>query len=188
MIHFKDPSATFIHIMKTGGTSFRNWTTNHIGKDRYTNYKNPLTHLTFEESKDHIKELGQVFTIVRNPFSRLVSLYNHLDAKPSIKGKMKSFDHFIEKVIENNNTTFINTRDYPIIQFDYIGLEDAWYIRLEHHKEEFKKIQDLLSCNKPFPHANKRTHKHYRKYYNKHTRKLVEEHCKKDLNKFNYEF
>jgi hypothetical protein len=81
-IHFNTIPATFIHTTRTAGTSFGQWV-----KDNQTDYQNsPHLNITkcssifpdYNYAKSLWPELGTTFTFVRNPYSRLVSLYHYV--------------------------------------------------------------------------------------------------------------
>jgi len=190
MIHFHKPKSTFIHIMKTGGSSFTYWVNLHLDEEKYKNYKNPNTHITREQSLEFESDLGQVFTIVRNPFDRLVSLYTFLHRKPGpISKRIKTFEYFVKQSCEQGNFhKFILKRVDPINQYDMIGSDDCMFLKLENITEDFKKIQEMFKINEPFPHRNKTKHKPYRSMYSDQLRDMVTQACETDLKKFNYSF
>ena len=82
-IHFKNIPATYHHIPRTGGTSFTSWVEHNVTDFEIA----PLKEASLENihkipNYDWVKtvwpELGTRFTFVRNPYSRLVSLYHYV--------------------------------------------------------------------------------------------------------------
>jgi len=86
-VHFLDVPATFIHVPKTGGTSFYHWIEENI-----CNYEKPIENKYATGSilgaEKKWGDLGIIFSFVRNPYSRLVSMYEHQYsvAQKEIKG------------------------------------------------------------------------------------------------------
>lgn len=190
MIYFPNHNATFIHIMKTGGSSFTHWVKNNLKQEDYCKYNNPLTHITLSEAKEIIPNTGKVFTFVRNPFARFVSMYFFLKKKKNATSdRLKDFPYFINKILDDRDTfEFIHTRSYPIIQYDFIKSDECIFIKLEKIDKQFAVIQDLFNCNKPLPHINKSSHGAYRKYYTPDLVNKMHDVLSVDFEKFNYEF
>jgi hypothetical protein len=82
-IHFKHIPATYHHIPRTGGTSFTEWV-----EKNFIDYEiapmmefvpqNKFKTPNYDWVKTVWPELGIRFTFVRNPYSRLVSLYYYV--------------------------------------------------------------------------------------------------------------
>jgi len=82
-IYFPNTPATFIHVPRTGGTSFKNWLlTNNINHKPVTQAPWIPKNINIAPDRDYINHLhpnlGTVFTFVRNPFDRVVSLYHYM--------------------------------------------------------------------------------------------------------------
>ena len=105
-IHFKTTPATFHHIPRTGGTSFTQWV-----KDNIKDYEIApqvdwkLSNANSIHNYDLIKtfwpNMGFRFTFVRNPYSRLVSLYHHIGQKA--EKRMALFKQYLEDKVEPSN-------------------------------------------------------------------------------------
>jgi len=140
------------------------------------------------------------FTIVRNPWDRLVSCWKNkiVTQKPSkrqfrsslrweLNYQKATFNEFISKITEKNNIT----RDihwtlchnlFPVNDIDFIG-------RFENLQEDFNTVCDKIGIpQQELPHANKTKHKHYTEYYNDETKQIVAEKYAKDIELFGYEF
>ena len=141
--------------------------------------------------KDYFK-----FSIVRNPWDRLVSTWNDKvqhqwsehDKNPYRikvfkKYKDKDYDFFVKNVIpsEDIHTECLsNLIDLKVV--DFIG-------RFENFQQDFHTICDKIGIpQQQLPHRNATKHKHYTEYYDDETRKIVAEKYAKDIEYFNYEF
>ena len=127
---------------------------------------------------------------VRNPFDRLVSMFNSKKDKNFYFINPNSFKETVENVCKNRITdehvlpqyNFLYRHDKPL--FNFIG-------RFENIEDDFNRLLKLTNLpikklpKKNVTNANKL---HYRDYYDKRTRKLVEEYYRKDLEVFNYRF
>jgi Sulfotransferase family len=215
-VHFPNIPATFIHVPKTGGTSFYTWISKNV-----TNFKQQANNNYAEGSVDGATaqwgELGTVFSFVRNPYSRLVSMYEYhynkakehldrhkqdpnaklpvsiIDYLQTIAISKKGFDYWVTALCNGSEELFkindANPKQITVTSWYNNKLPDI-IIKTEDLNQEFYKIQNLLvkNCNDPLPWVNVTKHKPYREYYNSDTRKLVAERFKEDLDNFNYDF
>jgi len=185
----------FIHIPKTGGQSIEK------AFDCYDLYENEQAHYPaskVNELKADVYDSYFKFSIVRNPFDKLVSSYRY-----QVKGddfrlvdcdKNSSFKEFILKLGEK-------FADFPQIPW----IEKSHYV--EQHKflysgprllvdrvfrfEDFStEINDFVvkMTGVPVPHINKSRQDHYRGYFDLETRNIVENFYYKDLKVFGYDY
>lgn len=216
-IHFPTVPATFIHVPKTGGMSFYDWVNRNI-----TVFDRPdvNTHSTacLDACKTRWTELGTTFSFVRNPYSRLVSmyLYNWNSATANQEYRKNNVSHFSSKeIIDDLKLITVcskgfdywldcicNDRDeiYKIYDGNPLTVDvSSWFnnikidiiIKTENLSSEFYKIQDLLTdgdCRDPIPWVNTTTHTDYRDYYNSASQKLVAKKFQTDLELFEYTF
>jgi len=210
----------FIHIPRTGGTSIEK---SLLGEDFVKPkdiYKKGIAkHITLVDALKRYKEicfteLYLSFVFVRNPWSRLVSIWKspyYLDQK------LKGFEHFLINFHpEKHEQPSINQYDsiaHPTEKIGFIG-------RFENIVEDFEKLKELLKlsddvkllkyyeghffnvknnfewiCNKykVVPEQildliKPEEKKHYTEYYNTTTQEIVEKRCKSDIDFFNYSF
>jgi hypothetical protein len=171
----------FIHIPRTGGTSIEVAFT---GNDLF-NVIPFQKHLTARQSKDFYGDYWDdyfKFSIVRNPWDRVISLY-HFEAFRDINVLSgKSMNYFLETYEpyshEPNPCDCNNIIDLPL---DFIG-------RFENIEEDFKSICDHLEVSFDLPHIESTKHGHYSGYYNEETKQIVAEKYSDDIKRFGYDF
>ena len=152
-------------------------------------------------SEDNIKlklhwEQYFKFTIVRNPWDRLLSAWKNKVQKQWIilpsapyrlnaykKYKDKSFSYFVKNVdpsIDRHTRCLSNLIDLKNI--NYIG-------RFENLQHDFDVICNRLCIpQQQLPHKNVTKHAHYTEYYNDVTRVIIERIYAKDIERFGYKF
>lgn len=194
----------FVHIPKTAGKSVQRffgapW---HPHKDlsRYA-----------AELEPAIFDRYYKFTIIRNPWDRILSDYNFQIRKRTSSGKrlcahngdgeILNFREWLEAVFSNPYR--YSPADWggcvsPTIhrwspQVDWISMDGQvavdGILRMDNLREDFDKL--CLTLNRPcrrLPCRNWKFHWHYSHYFNDPTRKLVEEFYRKDIEAFGFRF
>jgi len=183
----------FVHVGRTGGSSFERIAGISITSDHRTmhlgNTDFSEKHKSFQYYKTNYpdKFLSYFkFTIVRNPFDRLVSSWIWLTQIVKILPSM-SLKEFIES--RPTSQTFydkfkldgLSIHD-SISNFDYIG-------RFENIQETYNYLCKRFNIlNKLVPHTNKTGYGEYQNYYDNCTIDLVNKKYRLDLDLFGYEF
>ena len=182
-IIIKDPQATFIHIPRTGGTSMATWLVdnaegeyyhdsigNKTGATRYLNYDKIVTLC----AADNI-DMGFTFTIVRNPWDRMVSSYKRWISFPH---NNMPFDQFVIHPVGSvteQMISFIGTCDY-ILEYEIL-------------KKDFGEIKKMFGCKKKLPHLRKsEDDRHYSAFYTGSSKRHVERRFAEDIEFFQYRF
>jgi len=204
-VRVKSPvNSTFIHLQKTGGSSVQRWLFEHTYSYRFNK------HAGFDYVDKYFDNPGVCFTVVRNPYARLVSWYHYFLQKTQArltaveKGystvltpKKLQNKYNVEKnqqVLEKMNVGFeqwlLNqNKQIKVIGYQYpIAKRCNIFLKLENIDKEFQQIQDLYNIHLPLPHVNKSQHDHYQKYYTDETIDHVKKHYIKDLDYFGYQF
>lgn len=180
-----DLKLIFIHINKTAGTSIGSA----IGLPRV--HKTALvikSEISQEKWDSYFK-----FAIVRNPWDRMVSMYNF-----RIKNEMMPDISFEDWIIESNNMRRLPCSEYcgPLCgplwgpQADWISDGDSVLVdfvgKFENLEEDWNYV--CRQINKPLklPHENSTEHDPYQTYYNEVTANLVGDWHKKDIDLFGY--
>jgi hypothetical protein len=194
----------FTHIGRTGGASIeialsdygfkkphKSYLLNH---DPKLIYFEASQHWTSREEKvilgDKVWSECFKFTIVRNPWDRVVSQYcGHVVKEvPEL-----SFDEYIirsfEEKVYHDDPRFVMpcmdwiTDSHDNIMVDFIG-------HTETLQKSFDEICEILGAPQHTlaKHGESDRQDHYRKYYNDKTAELVADVFEKDIKQFNYEF
>ena len=179
----------YVHIPKTAGTSIGDWMVNNVGGEYYLHNHNGGQHANISRLK---KLLGgkkvkydnlYMFTVVRNPWDRLLSGYLYYARTGRYKVDELSFETFLSGAWKKDLGTLGN----PMVS--YLSEDRPQLIlRFENLEKDFEQVQELFGCNEPLPVKNTTKHDHYSKHYNDVTRKLVEERFKDDIEYFGYTF
>ncbi len=178
----------FIHIPKTGGGSVFDWWNKNLKDSDFQLIRNKHCML------DVVKEpYDTSFTITRNTFDRLISLYSFVEEqcykafakKRNIKANKKKLEAFNKGLIYYINYAFDNSIEGSLSQIDYIKGVDHIF-KTETLKNDFKKIQQWANCSIPL-----RKNIHVGKYNKKHFMtpdfiKLVSTLYEKEIEYFNY--
>ena len=197
----------FVHIPKCGGTSILN-ELNQFCDEKKQKVGHPrlrIINKNFYLYKPHGEEIYldqtkyKIFTLVRNPFDRVVSSFFYFKSGVS---KFPCDHEFCnnQRLHEFNFSDFvkhklrkINYAHFCQIIGDYIQPEDIDKIdfigRFENFQDDFDIICDRIGIpRQQLPHKNKTKHKHYTEYYDEETREIVAEKYAKDIEYFGYKF
>ena len=142
-----------------------------------------------------------VFTVVRNPWSRMVSLYNYADAirpllqkDPWYNQDKISFKEFLDRRLKFRMTPgFYRAHPYDqwACQMDWIveGKNRSFrpdVLRYEHLQED---LSSYLNKKVDLPVVNNGVYKDdYMSYYNDETRKIVADWFKVDIDRWGFTF
>lgn len=201
----------FVHINKSGGGVI----TEHMrknGNTSITGFHRSLQNMLTICKKNNInKEDLYIFTIVRNPWERMLSMYLFYHSSNYNSPEFFSGNHEIDNDFNNwitwiYSSQFDRTRIHSAVNiFDYCfsnqlnWLKDSSgeiininkIIRFENMKTElpelFIKTMKLKKINL-LKKVHPTKHEHYSKYYNDTTRELVAQHYAEDIKKFDYKF
>lgn len=178
----------FIHINKTGGSSI----------ERALSV--PLEHYTALEKIDTIgQDAWQdrfTFTIVRNPFDRIVSHYEYRRTREhyTLTDEPLGFDDWIRKTLHERDPELRNQERMFIPQMRWITdasgaiLVDEIF-RFESLDAAALEIGRSLGTEVSLPHKKKSSRADdYRSYFTKESRGLVEAAYAEDLERLGYHF
>ena len=202
----------FVHINKSGGGVITNHMSNN-GNTTITGKHRSLTQMLNLAKQNYGLKVDDlyIFTIVRNPWARMLSMYlfyhpNNYNAPEFFSGKAEIDNNFNNWIKWIYSPDFNITRKHGVInikkfcfsnQLNWISnskgdiYPNVKIIRFENIKNEledlFKNVMKLEKINLETKiHPTK--HKHYSEYYNNETKNLVADHYSKDIEYFNYTF
>ncbi|MEO1107568.1 MAG: sulfotransferase family 2 domain-containing protein [Pseudomonadota bacterium] len=204
----------FVHMPKTGGTSLALALEQRAMKDdillgdtpkaikrrrraKSLNAKGRLwKHSTLADidgvlSTQAIEDMF-VFTLVRNPWDRIVSYYHWLrtqsfDHPDVARAQELDFEGFVLHTATLRTFHHNPARTYVTMSN---GIEkcDA-FIRLEYFNEDSKHLVDHLGFELALPHLNRSDRdRDYCQYYVAKTREAVARACAEDIQRFGYQF
>lgn len=192
----------FIHIPKSAGMSIRSWITTNVNtsedKKIYC-----YGHVTYQQVKENNPEVDWSFTIVRNSYERLVSLYLYTQRKSlrrmekAIKrgekdegnefvynktqlGLIPFLDFFLQNKTDNNFLMLLRTNQVEYAKgVDYI-------LRHENLNEDFKIVQEKVNCYIPLTQDRNFMGIDKTPFYTNEYFKFVEKHFEEELEQFKY--
>lgn len=156
-----------------------------------------LSHLTYQEIQllnlMSTKKLEDIvkFTVVRNPYDRVVSSYKYLKQTGRINSKtLKEFieDYYVSDDLNHND------RAHKRMQLDYLkdvngNIVINEILRFENLAEDFNAfIRKYKIDTTPLSHFGKSNRKNYRNYYDAETQIIVSDFFREDINYFGYTF
>ena len=132
-----------------------------------------------------------VFSMVRNPWDRLLSWYAliHKSDPQDLATERLRFEEFLFSTIQNNSSDsfLINQLDYFKSTTDH--LDHVTIYRYEAYENEVKKIAVHLGIViQEIPLVNETSTKNYRSYYSEKGKALVALKCARDIDHFGYSF
>lgn len=197
---------------KTGSSSVRQFLNPYTDVHPVKNYlertpENPFyPHITPQETSALFEDFGwdfyayQKFTFVRNPWDRLVSLYEHVMRNPVNKMPFTEWLYTIQPNGKGGGgEDFQRWRKYGAYSIEHYIKDDRGNILVD----KVIRLEDIQKALKPFllalglpnvmqaklNHSNKQKKpKHYSAYYNAETRAYVGERYRYDIVNYGYTF
>lgn len=208
----------FIHIPRTAGTSIQSSgiaaSTRNIGlkadiqKQMSMDPRGPHTignspsnrlqkHIPYNYlSREYLNRFDRLFSVVRNPWARVVSFYNYGNMMAEVNTfkdtwyhqNALSFDHFLNKMDE-----FIMTPSYYwnhpynqwAMQMDWINLNKVDVLRYENLSSDLN-LYFNKSINLPF--VNQSPSVDYKSYFNEKQKQKIADWFKVDIEHWGFDF
>lgn len=135
------------------------------------------------------------FTVVRNPWSKVVSHYQYRKRyNAQLKKYPLSFTDWVRKTYGLHKDSFY-VNNLKLFQSQINWIKDFKgriavdkIIRFEEIEKGFDEIAARLEINKKLPHLNKTNHTDYKLMYDEESREIVGNRFKSDIIEFGYEF
>jgi len=132
------------------------------------------------------------FTVVRNPWDRVVSTFFYLQQIRRYHYKIdkkETFKNFVKTQLKEKghkinihfHPQYLNTHYNNIIYVDFVA-------RFENLKEDWEKISRKIKVDKNLPHVNASMHDHYTLYYDSDCINIISNIYKKDIETFEYSY
>lgn len=191
---------TFVHIPKSAGTSIGRWMNKNKGNSAYYEwYDHPTLKMIKRDTPAHPS-----FTVVRNPWDRMVSFYHFLSSVESANPQFTSQQ--VQWVINESNRGFDwssfdkwidNIDRFTVIPgwwFPANEPQTSWYkdvdfiLRYETLDEDFKQIQNLFNIQDPLPKTLVSNRSEYQQYYNTATKDKVSKMFQEEIETLKYSF
>lgn len=133
------------------------------------------------------------FSIIRNPYDRIVSLWKHNNTIINSVNKNINFKDFVKSVINGDyiKNSFFKFHSDPytnhIVENNKNLLD--FTIRYENLIDDINKFNDYIGIEYfKYPYLRKSNRKHYHEYYDNDLINDVYKYYKKDIEFFNYDF
>jgi len=187
------PRFIFVKVPKTAGTSMaRALKSDHVIKPP-EDIRKP--HISILEIRDGMKDIRIEdffkFGFVRNPWDRVVSLYNRTEGR-QMRDKM-TFDEFVAWIQNNSDTSIFTSRHKH--QLDWFSDENGEVLvdfigKFEHLERDWKYVCEQLGISIDLPHIRKNAQntQHYTEYYSDKTKAIIEQKFRLDIEYFGYSF
>jgi len=177
----------FVHINKNAGSSI------------ITVLKKKKFHLTIKELIELLggSEIDNAFkfTVVRNPYDRVVSQYLHRvkTNQSLLRDNPISFNKWVELVYGNQKDYFYHNKQYKMFYTQLKWLRDFSgnvkvdrILRFETLNEDFQELCNDLNIDLSLPHTNRSDINVHIKY-NEKSIKIIQSYFKEDFEHFGYE-
>ena len=167
----------FIHIPKNAGTSIETFFANNSFRIQ------PNKHADIFEIKRKFKNSYnnyRKFTIIRNPYDKMVSWYFYLKRN---LGENYDVIEFNEWIKDPSKLWHI---DDPI---NYLKPQHEWIdktVKVLKFENLNKELNKFFKIKINLPITNKSNHEYYLNYYNKESLNIIYDRYKEDFKKFNY--
>jgi hypothetical protein len=197
----------FVDIPRTSSSSIKSelgkkygiaYGKSNIFEQKYSNQQIFPDHLPAREMR---KILGAerwenlfTFTLVRNPWDRILSLYNYRLKVDSIPKSM-SFPDYVGE-LRRMDDKYFKYWGYRYSSYEYTIAEDGQKLisfigKFENRQQDLAFIANKIKCNalgNVFVQKASPEGEHYSTCYNHKTRSIIEQVFRKDIEYFEYEF
>ena len=176
----------FVHINKTGGTSVARA----LGNRR--------RHRTARELEAEYGPLWKQkfrFSIVRNPWDRVVSHYHYrvMTNESGLAEDQIAFRDWVKLAYGAEDPKYCDRPKQFGAQWNWLSDQSGncnvdYIMRFENLEEDFITLCSKLNRRASLPHLNRSNRGDYRSYFDSETKEIIAARFRVDLEKFGYEF
>lgn len=210
IINFQE-SYLFVHIPKCAGESMKELLISSENKGVNFLKKHDYLSAALDVMGGKINDFT-TFTVVRNPFSQVVSFYEHLRKPLYIpKAKLKQQYRAFQESLSPRQTAklameldfkswvkqiYVTRKPYHEWHGDQLNwlvdkhniLRVDRVLKFESLNEDLAKLQEELGIKGTLPHKNKSKTLNYQEYYDEETQEIIEREFNPTLKLFDYKF
>ena len=167
IVEYLERPLTFFHLPKNAGTSISNWLVKHAGGEYY---EEEMKHEVPSKLTGMFDDFGYSFCCVRNPYDRYVSWYKFFNRQDKMQMQFNTFLDAVIAVVEDHrakpqkNKLLVKYIRPMTDQLQTTKDVDV-VIRYENLVEDFKAIQEMVSCHEPLEIHNSTKKVDYKDYW-----------------------
>lgn len=189
---FKVHPSIFIHIPKCAGSSIKEMLQDlNEASDIHSKLKDDIKIL---KNKEIDVKRYFVFTVIRNPWDRMVSYYFFYrdivkkNEKIANKAKKLNFKDWVSYIYENPKSfSFIYDNCLDYLTYENKVMVD-YVINFHNFSEDIDDLKNILHLKLPTLHVNSSKHDFYKDYYSEKEIEIISEIYKRDIDYFNFDF
>ena len=188
----------FLHIPKCGGVSLKSAISNSLTDEDVFGFG----HRPYNQIQDPEEKF--IFTFVRNPWDRIVSLYSFWKNQDEshrhykfdkeqvdfIQNNNIKFDDFVKQIRDRHPIFMKKRHPHPYLGYFFPKPQCISFIgKVEAYQQDFDNLCKLIGIERQtLPLLNKSKRTRYTDYYDKELRNIVADLYSKDIDYFGYKF
>ena len=179
----------FIHIPKTAGYNFIKRIENKKGvMNAHKNLPAHMNHQPLQWWLDRgtLNKNQYIFAFVRNPYARIVALYNHMLTSGNNPG-IPEFKEFIMTDVVDTKTPAGLDYNFGWPQYKSIENNQGIDVRCFKMESELTLVEDYIGHIFTDTILNSREYDPWQSFYDSETKEKVNEKYKEDFRRFNYD-
>ena len=127
-----------------------------------------------------------IFTFVRNPYARIVDLYNHMLTSGNNPGLPEFKEYIMTDVVDTKTPAGLDY-DFGWPQYKSIENDQGIDVRCYKMEKELPLVEDYIGHIFTDTRLNSREYDPWQTYYDSETKEKVNEKYKEDFMRFNYD-
>ena len=178
----------FIHIPKTAGLNFIKRIENKPGViNAHKDLARHMNHQPLQWWLDRgtLNKEQYIFTFVRNPYARIVDLYNHMLTSGNNPGLPEFKEYIMTDVVDTKTPAGLDY-DFGWPQYKSIENNQGINVRCYKMETELPLVEEYIGYTFTDTRYNEKPHAPWQTYYDSETKEKVNEKYKEDFKRFNY--